>query len=80
MIFSLALYLIGCAGWAKRLITSETLLRKRQLHGAIIGSLPLVMAVVFHPANIYVYAWSLIVGILGYITVVYRPKWIVGNR
>jgi len=79
VIVGLALYLIACAGWAKRLQSNGATIRIRQVWGLL--AVVLVMAVPFLArGNFLNYAWSAIVACLGYVTIVYRPKWIVGNR
>jgi hypothetical protein len=79
MIFGLALYLIACARWAKHLEKKGATLGRRQAHGVL--SVVLVMAMPFlFGGDSFSYAWSAICAGFGYLTIVYRPKWIVGNR
>lgn len=88
-ILGLALYLMALASWAKQLRAKNTPLPKRRVAGIAAAFLPLLWyAYLIYEAhgNVVVWlaitllVWSVCVAILGYITVVHAPKWIVGNR
>ena len=79
MFIGLALYLIACAQWGKHLQDKNATLKKKQLHGLIAAAVEMVMCVVVG-ANIYVLSFGVVCAVLGYVTIVYRPKWIVGKR
>jgi hypothetical protein len=86
MIMGLVMYLIGCAADGSRMAYQP--LEKRNIHGVIAGILPLffvLCVVVFsersNAATFLVEAVvASVMGVLGYLTVVYRPKWIVGSK
>ncbi len=79
MVLGLALYLIACAALAKRLRDQNATFRTRQLRCLATGVVAVAIPVVFG-GNVLSYVFGAICGTLGYLTVVYRPKWIVGNR
>jgi N6-adenosine-specific RNA methylase IME4 len=84
MALGLIVYLIGLAKWARHLQEKNATIRRKQIYG-VIAAVPM-LAVPFYSwsdsgtENAIVSVWCFACAILGYVTVVYRPKWIVGNR
>jgi hypothetical protein len=79
IILGLVLYLTGCAAWAKRLRDKNATLKTRQLHGLTSVVIAMAMPVLVGGSG-FSYVLGAIFGVLGYLTIVYRPKWIVGKR
>ena len=86
VIMGLVMYLIGCAADGSRIANQP--LEKRKIHGVIAGVLPLffvLCVVVFSDRSnaatfLVVAVVASIAGVFGYLTVIYRPKWIVGSK
>jgi hypothetical protein len=83
-IFGLAFYLIALAKWAKNLQEKNVPLGRRRIYG-VIAALPMLVVPLFignasPTVTAIFFAWCVAWAILGYVTVVHRPKWIVGNR
>jgi hypothetical protein len=80
------MYLIGCAADGSWIANQP--LEKRKVHGMVAGILPLffvLCVVVFSDRSnaltcLVEAVVASVMGVLGYLTVVYRPKWIVGSK
>jgi hypothetical protein len=87
MVLSLALYLIGLAQWGRNLRENGATIQRRRLYGLAAAFLPVVFGlsslIRFETrrtdAVAFTLGWSLVVGFLGYLTVVHCPKWLVGK-
>lgn len=87
MVLSLALYLISLAQWGRNLREKRATIKRRRLYGLGAAFLPVVfglssvMRFETKPtdAAAFTLGWSLLVGLLGYLTVVHCPEWIVGK-
>jgi hypothetical protein len=87
MVLSLILYLIGLAQWGRNLREKGTTIKRRRLYGLAAALLPVVfglsslMRFETRPTDAVAFTlgWSLLVGFLGYLTVVHCPKWLVGK-
>lgn len=83
-VLGLALYLLALGKWGKSLRAKNTSLGRRRLYG-IIAAVPWLVAPFYYEYGDYgsgtfmfMLAWCTVVAILGFITVAYAPKWIVG--
>lgn len=87
MVLSLVLYLIGLAQWGRHLREKRATIQRRRLYGLAAAFLPVVfglssvMQFETKPTDAVAFTlgWSLLVGFLGYLTVVHCPKWLVGK-
>jgi hypothetical protein len=83
-VLGLALYLMALGKWGKSLKAKNTSLGRRRLYG-IVAALPSLVAPFYYGYGAYgsdifmfMFTWCTVVAILGFITVAYAPKWIVG--
>lgn len=82
-LLGLAFYLAALAWLGKRLRAKNTPLGRRRLYGVIAAAFPLALPLIdrsnsFDISFVILFAWQAVVAALGFITVVYAPKWIVG--
>jgi predicted alpha/beta hydrolase len=84
-VLGLALYLMGLGKWGKSLKAKNAPLGRRRLYG-VLAAFPSLAAPFYYGYGaynsgvfIFMLVWSTVVAILGFITVVYAPKWIVGT-
>ena len=87
MVLSLALYLIGLAQWGRNLREKRATIQRRRVYGLAAAFLPVVFGVISvmrvetkpTDAVAFTLGWSILVGVLGYLTVVHCPEWLVGK-
>lgn len=77
MVLWLAFYLVGCASWGRRLQSRNATLRQRRIRGLIVAAAWLVL---YLGGNTFQYAMGAVGGVLGYVTIVHIPRWIVGDE
>ena len=84
MALGLALYLMALGKWGKNLKAKNSPLGRRRLYG-FLAALPSIAAPFYYGYGdytsglfLFMLVWCVIVAILGFITVAYAPKWIVG--
>lgn len=89
-LIGLALYLWLLGKWGKYLKARGTPLRRKRLYGAL-AAIPMLALSFYYGYNdysgeaygigafVFTLVWNAAVVILGFITVVYAPKWIVGT-
>jgi hypothetical protein len=84
-IFGVVFYLIALAKWAKSLQEKNVPLGRRRIYG-VIAAIPMLVVPLLYigsasaTVSAILFAWCAAWASLGYVTIVYRPKWIVGNR
>ncbi|MGC1618036.1 MAG: hypothetical protein WA765_06055 [Candidatus Acidiferrum sp.] len=83
-VLGLAFYLMALGSWGKSLSAKNAPLNRRRLYG-VLAAIPSIVAPLYYGYGdytsglfIFMLAWCGIVAVLGFITVVYAPKWIVG--
>ncbi|SRR5260370_19515553 len=83
-VFGLALYLMALGKWGKSLKAKNTPLGRKRLYG-FVAAIPSLVSPFYYGYGAYnsgmfmfMLAWCTVVAILGFITVAYAPKWIVG--
>jgi hypothetical protein len=78
-VLGLALYLWALARQGKTLQAQNATMRRRCVRGLLV-SVPLVLLPLMYPDHrLFMFAALAPFAILGYITVVYTPRWIVGG-
>ena len=80
IVVSLFCYLFLCAKVGKHLQEKSASMRIRHLCGLFAFALDTVPLIFLNVHSDMVIAYGVLCGVLGYLTIVYRPKWIVGNR
>lgn len=83
-VLGLAFYLMALGKWGKSLKEKNSPLSRRRLYG-LLATLPSIAAPFYYgypdyTSGVFLFmaVWCGIVAVLGFITVVYAPKWIVG--
>ncbi len=84
LFLGLAFYLFWLGKWGKSLKAKNTPLGRKRLYG-LLAALPYIVAPFYYGYGAYASGFFLfllvlysVVAVLGFITVVYAPKWIVG--
>ena len=78
IVVSLVIYLIGCAKLSKMLENRGATPTTKQICGLIVYAVAVLPLAVFGGHDSYLI--GVVMGALGYVTVAFRPRWIVGNR
>jgi hypothetical protein len=88
-LLSLAFYLWALGKWGKYLKGKDTPLGRKRLYGAL-SAIPMLVASIYYGydafnsgsfdigAFVFMLVWNAAAVTLGFIAVVYAPKWIVG--
>lgn len=86
MILGLALYLIAAARWSAWLREKAVSKQRLKVYGFLVAAVPLgagAYSLFDNQSSVDWKAFSLafeaVIAVLGYVTVVYSPKWIVGK-
>jgi len=79
-VLMLALYVSGLAKWGKSLQAKGVPLRKRRIYGLVVVALTLFMPLLRggYGGSVFLFAVFCAWAVLGYITLVHTPRWIVG--
>lgn len=80
LVISVLGYLFLCAKVGKFFQDKNVVMWKRQACGAIAIAINVLPVIILYPRNYVLMVFGVACGMLGYVTIVYRPKWIVGNR
>lgn len=78
-ILGLALWLIALAKWGRSLQAKNATLRRKRIYGVVLATPMLLMPLLFG-GGAFLFVWCAACAVLGYVTVVHAPRWIVGSR